>query len=160
MSTQTQNVSQGKWKLKVPSAFTILFIVLILAVIGTWLIPSGSYAKLKYDTANKVFIVKNPQGESSTLPATKETLDNLKVSIELEQFTGGKIRKPISIPETYERLQSGRADCTYQTHQGTRILAGIFRVHFYDFRRNFLWSGRRSGGILPDTLSNLYCLGL
>ncbi|MBS9781645.1 MAG: YfcC family protein [Gammaproteobacteria bacterium] len=106
MSTQTQNVPKSKWKFKVPSAFTILFIVLILAVIGTWLIPSGSYSKLKYNSANKSFVVTNPHGEKSTLPATKETLDNLKVSIALEQFTEGKIRKPISVPDTYERLDS------------------------------------------------------
>ncbi|MBS9779836.1 MAG: YfcC family protein [Moraxellaceae bacterium] len=106
MSTQTQNVPKGKWKLKVPSAFTILFIVLIFAVIGTWLIPSGSYSKLKYDAPNQEFVITNPQGEQSTLPATKETLDDLKVGIALEQFTEEKIRKPISVPNTYERLDS------------------------------------------------------
>ncbi len=102
MTTSKATVS---W-LRMPSAFTILFIVLILAVIGTWLIPSGSYSKLKYNAADQLFVITNPQGEVSTLPGTAESLKKLKIGIDIEQFTEGKIGKPISIPDTYEQLES------------------------------------------------------
>ena len=42
-----------------PSAFTILFFILIIAVGLTWVIPSGSYSKLTYNMQDKVFVVKS-----------------------------------------------------------------------------------------------------
>ncbi|MEJ7480203.1 YfcC family protein, partial [Staphylococcus pasteuri] len=38
-----------KFKLKMPGAFAILFILTILAVLATWMIPAGSYSKLSYE---------------------------------------------------------------------------------------------------------------
>ena len=38
-----------KRKFSFPSAFTILFIVTIIAVICTWFVPAGQYSKLLYD---------------------------------------------------------------------------------------------------------------
>ena len=48
----------SKKKMKFPSAFSILFIILLIAIGLTWLIPSGSYSKLSYDTTENHFIVK------------------------------------------------------------------------------------------------------
>lgn len=38
-----------KRKFDFPSAFSILFVILIIAVILIWVVPSGSYSKLTYD---------------------------------------------------------------------------------------------------------------
>lgn len=35
-----------KKKLSFPTAFTILFVLTIIAVIATWFVPAGQYAKL------------------------------------------------------------------------------------------------------------------
>lgn len=37
-----------KKKFSVPTAFTILFVITILAVVATWFIPAGAYSKLAY----------------------------------------------------------------------------------------------------------------
>lgn len=37
-----------KHKLSFPTAFTILFVITILAVIATWFIPAGAYSKVAY----------------------------------------------------------------------------------------------------------------
>lgn len=107
MSTEAQNVSQGKrkWQLRFPSAFTILFIIMILAIAATWLIPAGAYSKLVYNKANNALVVTAPQGAVSTLPATQESLSKMNIAIDIQQFIDGNIRKPIAVPDTYERLE-------------------------------------------------------
>ncbi len=104
-----------KKKLSFPTAFTILFVLTIIAVIATWFVPAGQYAKLQYVADSNVLTVTSPQGEISEVPATQDELDQLGVQIDIEQFTGGSITKPISIPGTYEQLQAqpkGIADVT------------------------------------------------
>lgn len=91
-------------KFQFPSAFTILFTVTILAVVCTWFIPAGSYSKLVYNEEGGTFEVTSPTGGVSELEATQETLDDLGVKIEIEQFASGAITKPVSIPGTYESL--------------------------------------------------------
>ena len=88
-----------------PSAFTILFFILILAVGLTWVIPSGSYSKLTYNMTEKVFVVKAYGEQDKTYPATEETLNNLNIKIKLSNFTEGVIKKPIAIPGTYQRIE-------------------------------------------------------
>ncbi|VEH03864.1 H+/gluconate symporter and related permeases [Slackia heliotrinireducens] len=88
-----------------PSAFTVLFIVTIIAVACTYLIPAGQYSKLIYAADSNVLQITDPAGEVTELEATQDTLDELGVKIEIEQFTSGAITKPISIPGTYESLE-------------------------------------------------------
>lgn len=95
-------------KLKMPTAFTILFIILVLSAFSTWVIPAGSYAKLKYDADTQQFSITHPDGRVESAPATKEELQARKISIDLGQFTEGKIRKAVSVPDTYQRLESKR----------------------------------------------------
>lgn len=48
----TNSTSKGRKKrfsLKMPGAFTILFILTVIAVMATWMIPAGAYSKLSYD---------------------------------------------------------------------------------------------------------------
>ncbi|MCW9733601.1 YfcC family protein [Avibacterium sp. 20-15] len=111
-----------------PSAFSILFVILIIAVGLTWIIPAGSYSKLTYNSANNVFVVKTYQQEDTILPATKESLDNLNIKIELSNFTEGTIKKPIAIPGTYQRVQQNPKtlqDIAISMVQGTIDAADI-----------------------------------
>lgn len=92
--------------IRFPTAYTVLFIVLLLAAALTYLIPAGKYAKLSYNSDNKAFVVESPKGDSKDLPATQATLEELGVKINVEQFTSGSIYKPVAIPNTYEQLEA------------------------------------------------------
>jgi len=95
-----------KKKRSFPTAYTVLFIVLILAAILTHTVPAGSYAKLIYDDSSDLFLVTAPDGSVSEHEATQTTLDTLGVKVDVERFTDGSIYKPVAIPETYEELES------------------------------------------------------
>ncbi|EHM54585.1 C4-dicarboxylate anaerobic carrier [Cardiobacterium valvarum F0432] len=118
----------AKKKFVFPSAFTILFVILIIAVGLTWIVPSGSYSKLTYDGINNQFVVKTYQQDDKTYPATKETLDQLNIKIDLNNFTEGTIKKPIAIPGTYQRVQQnpkGIGDIAESMIHGTIEAADI-----------------------------------
>ena len=66
-----------------PSAFTILFFILIIAVGLTWVIPSGSYSKLTYNMQDKVFIVKSYGEPDKTYPATEKHWMSLTLKLNL-----------------------------------------------------------------------------
>lgn len=89
-----------------PTAYTVLFIVLIFAATLTYIVPSGLYAKLLYDDTSTNFVVTMPDGSTEELPATQETLDQLGVKVDVEKFTDGSIYKPVAIPGTYEEIES------------------------------------------------------
>src|SRR6185503_9283097 len=74
--------------------------VIVLAAISTWLLPAGEYAKLQKD--GQSFLVAKSSGASS-LPLTQKTLDSLNIRINVQKFINDKIRKPVSIPGTFER---------------------------------------------------------
>lgn len=101
MTTATQTPKK-RWQF--PTAYTVLFVVLILAAALTYILPSGKYAKLSYSSDDKAFVITAPKGETKTMPGTQETLEQLGVKIDLEQFTNESIYKPIAIPNTYEAL--------------------------------------------------------
>ena len=94
-----------KKKIGFPSAFTVLFIVLILAAILTYVIPAGSYSKLAYNEDEKTFVITTPKGETTQEKATQQVLDKLGIKIKLEKFEDGSIKKPLAIPETYEKVE-------------------------------------------------------
>lgn len=119
-----EGVTKGKKKRKLsfPTAYTILFALTILAVVATWFVPAGQYAKLQYVADSNALSITSPQGEVSEVAATQEELDNLGVKIDIEQFTSGAITKSISIPGTYEQLDAqpkGVADITQAMVSGT-----------------------------------------
>lgn len=97
--------NKKKKKRSFPSAFTVLFIVLVLAAILTYVVPAGSYERLQYDTEGQQFIKMGIDGEETGLPATQEVLDELKVTIPLENFVNQDIKKPVAIPGSYHTLQ-------------------------------------------------------
>ena len=92
-------------KLKFSTPHTILILIVGLVAILTWLIPAGKFDTLKFDKASNTFSYIN-SNKTSTLPATQKTLDNLKIKISIEKFTSGDIYKPISIPNTYNKLEA------------------------------------------------------
>ncbi|WP_372756479.1 YfcC family protein [Mariniflexile sp.] len=92
-------------KLKFPTAQTILLIIAGLVAILTWIIPSGKFDSLQYHKAENVFIVTTLQS-NQTLSATQNTLDSLYIKIPLNKFTSGDIWKPISIPNTYHKVEA------------------------------------------------------
>ncbi len=59
----------GKKKFSFPSAYVVLFIVMIIAVILTYAIPAGEYSKLTYDEDADVFVITSPDGEVEELEA-------------------------------------------------------------------------------------------
>ena len=84
-----------------PSVITLMMLVIIMAAISTWILPAGQYSKLTNDN-NKSFVVTSKTGTVS-LPFTQKTLDSLSIQIALQKFINGDIRKPISVPNTYQR---------------------------------------------------------
>ena len=91
------------FKLRMPGAFVILFILTIVAVAATWVIPAGSYSKLAY--SNSQLQITEPSGKVEHVPATQKELDKLGVKIDIKQFTSGGINQAVSIPNTYQRLK-------------------------------------------------------
>lgn len=89
-------------KFKFPSAYTTLYIIIIISALATWLLPAGSYDTLTY--AEGQFLVEG--SKSATLPGTQATLDSLGLQMELSKFEEGKIKKPVSIPNTYEQVDA------------------------------------------------------
>lgn len=95
----------NKKKRQFPTAFTVLFIVLILAAVMTYIVPAGLYSKLEYNSDEDIFISTDYEGNINTLPATQETLNSLNVNMSVDKFKDGSIKKPISIPDTYETIE-------------------------------------------------------
>jgi len=91
--------------IKFPTAQTILLIIAALVAILTWLIPSGAYDSLTYNKIENTF-TKKSLSETKVLAATQETLNLLEIKIPLEKFTNGDIWKPISIPNTYKKVEA------------------------------------------------------
>lgn len=96
-------------KKALPSPITILFIVIVIAAIATWLLPAGEYNSLTY--SNNAFTVSTAAGDK-TLPATQHTLDSLKILITLDKFKSGDIFKPVAIPGTYHQIKSNKQGIT------------------------------------------------
>ena len=90
-------------KKSLPSPITILMVVIILAAIGTWLLPSGQYDRLGVSSDKKNFVLKASEKEIN-LPFTQNTLDSLEILIPLKKFETGEIRKAVSVPGTYHEL--------------------------------------------------------
>lgn len=113
---------------KFPTAFSILFIILIIAVGLTWIIPAGSYSKLTYNSSTNNFIVKTYNQPDQTLPATTETLEKLNIKIDLKNFTEGVIRKPVAVPGSYQRVEQnpkGVQDIAISMVEGTIEAADV-----------------------------------
>ena len=92
-------------KISFPSAFTILFLVLIFAGILTYVVNAGAYATLTYDSVNDSLIETLPDGTNQVYAATQDTLDQLGVANVIEKFRDGSITNPVAIPGTYQKIE-------------------------------------------------------
>jgi uncharacterized ion transporter superfamily protein YfcC len=87
---------------KLPSPLTILFLVIIIAAVATWVMPPGEYDTLSYN--NGSFTMATPAGDKA-VAFTQHSLDSLKILIKLEKFKNGDIFKPVAVPGTYHALK-------------------------------------------------------
>jgi len=53
-----------KTSIKLPSASTLIMLVIILAAISTWILPAGQYSKLSNDN-NKAFVITSTTGTTA-----------------------------------------------------------------------------------------------
>lgn len=91
-------------KIKFPTAHTVLFIIAAVVALLTWIVPAGQYDRLTYDANSQVFI--RTSGSTQTeLAGNQETLHTLGIQIPIEKFVDGAISKPISIPNSYQKLK-------------------------------------------------------
>jgi uncharacterized ion transporter superfamily protein YfcC len=84
-----------------PGPIVILMIVVVIAAISTWLLPAGQYNKLSANNGQS-FVLTTPTGDLN-LPFTQKTLDSLTVLIPIQKFMDGDIRKPVSVPGTFQK---------------------------------------------------------
>lgn len=94
-----------KKKLSFPSVFTVLFIVLAIACILTYIIPAGLYSKLTYDSSSNMLIITDTSGNKSQVEATQEMLNSIGVTTSINKFLDGSIYKAVSIPNTYKQVE-------------------------------------------------------
>lgn len=97
--------NKKKKKREFPNAVTVLFLVLILAVILTYFVPAGLYQRLSYNADANTFEITHQDGSITEEEASDKTLDKLGISISFDKFKNGDIKKPISIPNTYEKIE-------------------------------------------------------
>jgi uncharacterized ion transporter superfamily protein YfcC len=98
-------MEKKKHKFTFPTAYTVILIVLLLVMVLTYLMPSGKYASLAYDSTNNAFTIVQPDGKESQEPASQETLEKYNIKIDVARFEDGSVYKPIAIPDTYQKLK-------------------------------------------------------
>ncbi|MEC6816702.1 YfcC family protein [Photobacterium toruni] len=108
--------------------FTILFILTIIAITLTWIIPSGSYSKLIYNNNKNSLQITTPNGNVNYIASTQESLKNLNISIDIDKLIKGEIKNSIPIPNTYEKVKDVKKnifDITLSMVKGTVEVADI-----------------------------------
>ena len=99
---------KGKKPFKFPSAYSIILIIQVFVFFLTFITPKGKYATIFY--VNGKFTYTYPNATQKILPAVQETLDNLTLKIEIENFENGNIKKAIAIPGTYEKVKGHKTN--------------------------------------------------
>jgi len=87
-----------------PTAYTVLFLILILVTVLTHVIPAGKYNRLSYEESTNEFVVETYGNGNINLEATQKNLDKLEIKIDVNKFIDGTIKKPMAIPNTYVKL--------------------------------------------------------
>lgn len=89
-----------------PTAYTVLFLILIVVTMLTHIVPAGKYSRISYNQEKKFFVVHNQSDEDVELEASQETLNKLGINIDIDKFKNGAIKKPMAIPNTYVKLEN------------------------------------------------------
>lgn len=96
-----------KKKREFPGAFTVCFIVVVLAAVLTWVIPAGNYDTFVYNEDTGMFDVTSAAtGDVVEYAPTQQTLDQFGITAHLGSFLDGTLYKPMSIAGTYTQVQS------------------------------------------------------
>ena len=92
-----------------PSAYTILICLEFIVFILTYIIPKGKFDTIEYDSDSNRFIItiynRTATPETKFEEAKQEILDKYGVKIDLVKFTSGDIKRAISIPGSYKKLE-------------------------------------------------------
>ena len=98
---------KSKCRCSFPSAYTVLLIIEILIFLLTYIIPKGLFDTIEYSSEEKIFIIRIHDVNNTILRvnATKEELDKRGISVPLDSFLKGIISRPITIPNTYKRIE-------------------------------------------------------
>ena len=98
---------KSKCSCKFPSSYTILIIIEIFIFLLTYIIPKGLFDTIEYSSEDKIFIIRKYDTNNTIIKvnATQEELDKRGISVPLDSFLDGIINKPISIPNTYKRIE-------------------------------------------------------
>ena len=101
---EQETKSKKKKGCKFPTAYTILFLIEAFVFLLTYIIPKGQFYKIEYDSDKDIFKIKTQNGTTIEKKAEQSVLDDYKIKIPLDSFKRGYIKKPISIPDTYKRI--------------------------------------------------------
>lgn len=93
---------------RAPSVYALLFAILAVTAVATWLIPAGEHARLSYDKGAATFLLKDGDRETRH-PATQATLDALGVRTPLANFVDGSASRPVPVPGSYRRVDPSPA---------------------------------------------------
>ena len=80
------------------------------------LFPQGPTLNFPTTAPKIIFIVKTHGIPDQSYPATEQTLNQLNIKIQLSHFTNGIIKKPIAIPDTYQRIEQHEKGITDMIH--------------------------------------------
>lgn len=97
--------AKAKKKRGFPSAFTVLFIIMLLAAVLTYVVPAGSFERLLYTPETQTFTLTDVNGGTKEVPATQKTLDKYHITVPLENFKNGSVKKPVAIPDSYKKIK-------------------------------------------------------
>ncbi|MCI7223406.1 YfcC family protein [Fusobacterium sp.] len=92
-----------------PTAYTVLFLILIVVTLLTHIIPAGKYSRLSYDENIKEFVIEKQNSENVNIVANQQNLSDLGINIDVEKFMNGTIKKPMAIPNTYEKVNEKKS---------------------------------------------------
>src|SRR3954462_9325034 len=85
------------------SMYTLLFALIGIAIVATWVVPGGSFTTVRFDQDRGMLIVADGSAER-TLPATQKSLSSLQVETPIHTLTSGTVTRPIPIPGTYKQV--------------------------------------------------------
>jgi uncharacterized ion transporter superfamily protein YfcC len=104
-SSQPEPKEEKKTGCQFPTAYTILIILEALVFFLTYIVQKGQFEKIEYSSERNIFIIRKQNGTTTEREAKQEVLDGLNIQIPIESFKKGYIKKPISIPGTYQAIE-------------------------------------------------------
>ena len=102
-SEKESEIKEKKKGCQFPSSFTILLIIHTIIFLLTYIIPKGKYDTIQYDKGT--FVIKSQNQSDIAVNATQEFLEKKGIKVPLSSFEKGYIKNPISIPNTYKRIE-------------------------------------------------------